>query len=292
MNSDFSFLNDQYPNLFAISELSEKLIYIDPSSSLSKSRLFSEKLSILVWDFEEMGEFIGSQNNRIYRLANANVAPDIIASILHTVRKSGNKASHDGTGSFEEAHFILKKCFQLAKWFYETYEQDYLEVSSYGFPEKENTASDSLSEELERLSKEVTDYKNKIAELNKNKEEVSARKQRSDTRARNLDLSEEDTRLTLIDPKLKEAGWECDTLIFNYKKNKTLPEKNKNMAIAEWPCEVKWADYALFVGTTLYGIVEAKKFANDISTDLRQSNVYAKRIHSTDDFETLGEWQD
>lgn len=292
MNSDFFFLKNQYPNLFAISELSEKLIYVDPSSSLSKSRLFSEKLSLLVWEFEELGEFMGSQNDRIYRLSNVNVAPDIITSILHTIRKSGNKASHDGTGSFQEAHFILKKCFQLAKWFYETYEQDYIENTSYKLPEKENTASDELSKELEKVSQELTDYKNKIAELNKSKEVVTARKQRSDTRARNLDLSEEDTRLTLIDPKLKEAGWECDTLTINYKKNKTLPEKGKNKAIAEWPCDGKWADYALFVGTKLYGIVEAKKYASDISTDLRQSDIYAKRISVDDNFEILGEWQD
>ena len=292
MKSNFDFLQTQYPNLFAISELSEKLIYIDPSSSLAKSRLFSEKLSQLVWEFEALGEFLGSQNDRIYRLSNANVAPDIIASILHTVRKSGNKASHDGTGSFQEAHFVLKKCFQLAKWFYETYEQDYIETSFYTLPEKEDTASDAISEQLEKLSKEFTDYKNKISELNKSKEEVESRKQRSDNRARNLDLTEEDTRITLIDPKLKEAGWECDTLLLNYKSNKTLPQKGRNMAIAEWPCDGKWADYALFVGTTLYGIIEAKKYASDISTDLRQSNIYAKRILETDDFEILGEWQD
>ena len=155
MKTNFSFLQQQYPSLFAISELSEKLIYIDPSSSLAKSRLFSEKLSQLVWEFEELGEFLGSQNDRIYRLSNSNIAPDIIASILHTIRKSGNKASHDGVGSFQEAHFILKKCFQLAKWFYETYEQDYIEITSYTLPEQEDTASDALSEKLEKLSQEL-----------------------------------------------------------------------------------------------------------------------------------------
>src|SRR6056297_646990 len=292
MHSNFDFLQNQYPNLFAISELSEKLIYVDPSSSLAKSRLFSEKLSQLVWEFEELGEFVGNQNDRIFRLSNLNIAPDIIAGILHTIRKSGNRASHDGIGTFDQAKFILKKCFQLAKWFYETYEQDYIESTTYVLQEQIHTASAALSEKLENLSREVADYKNKIAELNKSKEVVTARKKRSDTRARNLDLSEEDTRLTLIDSKLKEAGWECDTLTINYKKNKTLPEKGKNKAIAEWPCDGKWADYALFIGTKLYAIVEAKKYASDISTDLRQSDIYAKRIVPITDFEILGEWQD
>lgn len=290
MNSSFSFLKSTYPNLFAISELAEKLIYVDPSSSLSKTRLFAEKLSLLVWEFEELGEFTGSQNDRIYNLSNANVAPDIISSILHTIRKSGNKASHDGTGSFQEAHFILKKCFQLARWFYETYEQDYIEGITYVLPEKENTVPDHLTQKLEELSQEVADYKSKIAALNSSKEEVESRKKRSTTRARNLDLSEEDTRLTLIDPKLKEAGWECDTLTLNYKSHKTLPVKGKNMAIAEWPCDGKWADYALFIGTTLYAIVEAKKYASDISTDLRQSDIYATRVTTFEETDLLGEW--
>lgn len=290
MISSFSFLQDRYNNLFAISELTEKLIYLDPSSSLAKSRLFAEKLSQLVWEFEEMGDFLGSQNDRIYQLSGSNIVPDIIINILHTVRKSGNKASHDGTGSFQEAHFILKKCFQLAKWFYETYEQDYLGGLNYILPGKENTVPDELTEKLEKLSQELTDYKSKIAELNKSKQEVTARKQRSYVRAKNLDLSEEDTRLTLIDPKLVEAGWECDTLNLNFRTNKTLPQKGRNMAIAEWPCDGKWADYALFVGTKLYGIVEAKKYASDISTDLRQSDIYAKRVVENDDFEILGAW--
>ncbi|MEN1785566.1 MAG: type I restriction-modification system endonuclease [Bacteroidota bacterium] len=290
MKPNFYFLKELYPNLFAISELSEKLIYVDPSSSLSKSRLFAEKLSQFVWDFENLGEFVGSQNDRIYRLSNTNCIPDIINGILHTIRRSGNKASHNGTGSFQEAHFILKKCFQLAKWFYETYEQDFIATLTYVLPKNESTISDELRLKLEKLSEEVANYKDKIEALNKNKEEILARKQRSDTRAKNLDLNEEDTRLTLIDAQLTEAGWECDTEKLNYRTNKTLPQKGSTMAIAEWPCNGKWADYALFVGTSLYGIVEAKKYASDISTNLRQSDLYAKRISPKDGVKLLGDW--
>ena len=35
------------------------------------------------------------------------------------------------------------------------------------------------------------------------------------------------------------------------------------MAIAEWPTGKKRADYALFIGTQLYAIIEAKKYATD-----------------------------
>jgi type I restriction enzyme R subunit len=48
------------------------------------------------------------------------------------------------------------------------------------------------------------------------------------------------------------------------------------MAIAKWPAGTGRADYALFVGTELYELVEAKRYAQNISTDLRQSEIYAE----------------
>lgn len=291
MSSNFSFLKPNYPELFTISELSERLLDVDSNSSLAKSRLFSEKLVSLIWEFENLEDFNGNQVDRINQLFYKNCIPEIVKDILHTIRKLGNKATHDGNSNKQEALFILKKCFSLAKWFYETYENDYLGNIEYTLP-KQDEAIDvkALQQQLELLSKEVYNYKQKIESLNSSPEAVENRKQRSFSNANNIHLDEADTRITLIDKQLAEAGWECDTTTINYKKNKTLPEKGKNKAIAEWPCNGKWADYALFVGTELYGIVEAKKYATDISTDLYQSKIYAKLVNAEDYFTFLGEW--
>ena len=290
MASSFSFLQKDYPELFTICEIAEELIHLDPSSTLSKARVFSEKLSALIWDFEQMGDLQGTQVDRVNQLYYKNILPEIVKGILHTIRKSGNKASHDGTGSREEAMFILKKCFQLAKWFYETYNNDYVEQKEYQLPKANQNNVDDLTAQLENLSRQVVDYENKIQALNQSKEVTEARKRRGESIAKNLDLNETDTRLLLIDPKLRAAGWECDTETLNYKSNKTLPEKGRMMAIAEWPCDGKWADYALFIGKSLYAVVEAKKYASDISTDLRQSKIYAECLQQKDDIEFLGEW--
>ncbi|MCG9792796.1 type I restriction-modification system endonuclease [Flavobacterium algicola] len=290
MASTFSFLEINYPELFTISELSERLIYIDPSSSLSKSRLFSEKLAQLIWQFEDLAPFEGNQVERINQLFYKSCIPDVVRDIFHAIRKSGNKASHDGSGSKQEALYILKKSFQLAKWFYETYENDYIETTEYQLPEDDQKVSlDKLNAELERLSKQVVDYQTKVATINATPELVTARQQRAVTNANNIGKTEAETR-AIIDEQLRDAGWECETEKLNYKKNKSLPEKGKNKAIAEWPCNGKWADYALFVGLELYGIVEAKKFATDISTDLHQSKIYAERIEIQDNFKLLGNW--
>lgn len=290
MISKFSFLENNYAELFTISELSEKLIHVDPSSSLAKSRLFSEKLAQLIWQFEDLDDFQGNQVDRINHLFYENAIPDVVKDIFHTIRKSGNKASHDGSGTKQEALYILKKCFQLARWFYETYEDDYIEIAEYQLPEDNQKVSiDKLNAELDRLSKQVVDYQAKVANINATPDLVIERQKRALANANNIGKTEAETR-AIIDEQLREVGWECDTDTINFKKNKSLPEKGKNKAIAEWPCNGKWADYALFVGLELYGIVEAKKFATDISTDLHQSKIYAERIEAQEEFKLLGNW--
>lgn len=291
MNSKFYFLNSNYKELYTICELSEKLIHIDPNSSLSKTRLFAEKLAVLIWQFEELEFFDGKQVDRINQLFYKNCIPEIVKDIFHTIRKSGNRASHVGESSYQEALFNLKKAFQLARWFYETYENEYVEESVYVLSEKEtNEDVEQLKAELEKLSQEVQNYQEKIKTLNASETSVQERKERAFKSANNIQLDEFETRTILIDKQLQKAGWECDTEVLNFKRYKTLPQKGRNIAIAEWPCNGKWADYALFVGTELYGIVEAKKFATDISTDLHQSKIYAERIESSDDFSLLGQW--
>jgi type I restriction enzyme R subunit len=291
MTSKFFFLQSNYPELFTISELAEKLYYVDPSSSLAKSRLLSEKIAILIWQFEALGTFEGNQAERINQLFYSNCIPEVVKDIFHSIRKSGNRATHDGNSSNHEALFVLKKCYQLARWFYETYENTFLEPEVYVLPENHQEKTlETLTNELSKLSKEVTNYQNKIALLNDSPAAISRRKEKSSQNAGKINLDETETRLLLIDKQLANAGWECDSISINYKKNKTLPEKGKNKAIAEWPCNGKWADYALFVGTELYGIVEAKKYATDISTNLHQSKIYAECVETSSDFRTLGQW--
>ena len=84
---------------------------------------------------------------------------------------------------------------------------------------------------------------------------------------------------------------EVDSVDVDFKTKRAVAQRGKNIAIAEWPAGKNWADYALFVGTELYGIVEAKKWAQDISTDLYQSKVYAELVDASNEAKLLGEWQ-
>lgn len=96
--------------------------------------------------------------------------------------------------------------------------------------------------------------------------------------ASHIDLDEAATRV-LIDQQLREAGWEADSVALNYRSHRTTPEPGRNMAIAEWPCEGgDRADYALFTGTRLVAVVEAKRASKNVSGDIEQAKRYARGI--------------
>ena len=71
-----------------------------------------------------------------------------------------------------------------------------------------------------------------------------------------IDLDEQATR-ALIDQQLRDRGWDADNNDLRYSKG-SRPVKGQNVAIGEWPTESGPADYALSVGNTCVGIVEAK----------------------------------
>lgn len=72
-----------------------------------------------------------------------------------------------------------------------------------------------------------------------------------------INLDEAATR-AIIDQQLQRAGWVADTRELRYAKG-ARPIKARNLAIAEWPTASGPADYALFAGLTLVGVVEAKR---------------------------------
>lgn len=261
-NSNFSFLQAAYPDLFTLGVLAERLIAIDPNSSLTKSRLFAEKLTSLIWSFEELEITSETQVYKINKLYDNGIIPEIIKDILHLIRKSGNRATHTGNSSREEALFILKKLFKLSIWFFETYENTMVSDVEYVEPTWTSTDDEikELNHKLQCLEKQVLNYKDKIEDLNRSLDSKQKRRKRSVSAANLIELNEDETRIMLIDPALRKAGWECDTHFLNYRIYHTMPAKGRNMAIAEWRCGNIRADYALFIGTTLYGIIEAKRF--------------------------------
>lgn len=91
-----------------------------------------------------------------------------------------------------------------------------------------------------------------------------------------INLDEAATR-AIIDQQLTDAGWEADTETIRHSKG-VRPTKGRNLAIAEWPTYSGPADYALFAGTTLVGVVEAKRRNRNVMSVLEQAERYAADI--------------
>ena len=97
--------------------------------------------------------------------------------------------------------------------------------------------------------------------------------------ASQVQLDERETR-RIIDAQLRQAGWEADTETLRYSKG-TRPQRGRNMAIAEWPCDGYAADYVLFQGLTPIAVVEAKRKNVDVSGALQQARRYSRTFSAS-----------
>ncbi len=115
--------------------------------------------------------------------------------------------------------------------------------------------------------------------------------EQAEAASREIELDEAATR-DIIDRHLTSRGWLADTRNLTYA-NGTRPVKGQNMAIAEWPTTTGPADYALLVGTTLVGVVEAKRKRKNVSAALGQSERYSKGFKLGSDGQFAGRpWGD
>lgn len=296
MSTNFSFLRQEFSILTHIGESAEAYLHQDPVYTLNRLRLFGEKLTEILFD-EHAIEFPDDNtfHNRLKILESQKLLPRVIQDLFFLIRKKGNLAVHDNVGTFAEAKQGLNAAFQIGKWFYETYANGNLNVASLLFQEPINTqaetqlAAQKREEEYQALEKKLADLLAERATTGLTTAQQQAIQERSERAARKIAMSEAQTR-ELIDEMLRKAGWEADTGAINFKTHKTVPQKGKNKAIAEWPAGQGWADYALFVGTDLYGFVEAKRYAQDISTDLRQPKIYAEQVQPANGATLLGQW--
>ncbi|HMR78000.1 MAG TPA: type I restriction-modification system endonuclease, partial [Polyangiaceae bacterium] len=107
--------------------------------------------------------------------------------------------------------------------------------------------------------------------------ETTARIEQAAQASEDINLDEAATR-RLIDRQLQQDGWEADTQALTFDRG-ARPTKGRNLAIAEWPCETDGkagrADYVLFVGLTVVGVVEAKRKHKDVAGVIPQAKRYS-----------------
>ncbi|HGF7843904.1 type I restriction-modification system endonuclease [Enterococcus faecium] len=296
MKTNFSYFTVEWELFKNLGESAEQSIYRDPNAAIVKIRSLAEKMTDAIFKLEGIDPWgLNSQVEKLNTLQNKDVLPDELVNVFHMIRKTGNKAAHDGSyGTTSEAINMLQMAFYISCWFMEVYVSYDFNSPKFIVPidnEKEQAEririlEQQLQEQEERFKEQLE--KVRIYPVEDDKENRKARRYRSKRYAQNYPPNEKQTRI-LIDEQLRNAGWEANTDELNYKCKKTMPEKNRKMAIAEWKCGTGYADYALFDGLMLVGIVEAKPYGKDIAGDLVQSKEYARDVQVLDGINLVNE---
>lgn len=285
--SNFEYLNKYYPQLAKLGSTAECYLYSDPNACIYKLGLLSETIVNAVFDIEKLA--IPEDKNtlaiKIRLLKKECILPKIINDILYALRIKRNDAVHAGLDSVENAKILLKMAYSLSNWFVEVYMDWQYKAEPFVLPEEIPTT------DYEKIIKEkeaqINALNKQIVQMHIVQEANSIeRKKQAKTVSEGLDISEDETRF-FIDEQLRRVGWTVDTKELRYSKG-ARPQKGINQAIAEWPTDSKvsktgYADYALFIGLQLVGIIEAKKAMSDISSVVDyQCKDYSKCVKEKD----------
>ena len=284
--SNFTFLEERWSDLAKLGYFAEKNLHSDPSTSIIKQGICAEFMVKYMLAYEGIEEPEGYDNtpaNRIKLLKAAGCLPYNVKNTLYLLKEARNDAAHEGKGEFKTAKENLKLLYELSVWFMQMYGDWDYKPKSFVEPSDiivDVTTLEKENDELEQQNKKLQIELQKIREQAEKDQEKRILKYKR--KIFEAELTEAQTR-KIIDSQLRSVGWEVDTAKLTYAAG-ARPEKGKNKAIAEWPTDSTvykngYADYALFVGEKLVGIVEAKRESKNISAVIDgQCKEYARMI--------------
>lgn len=282
--SNFQTTEEEYRQYAKLATSAESLVYSDPKSSVAVFGNFAEQLTREIMHLEGFGDWNLKQIDRINELKYRGDYPPIVTKYLDDIRHIRNLADHDHqfVVSKKQALEVDKKAYIIWNYFLEVYSQD--EVKEYKTPIDQANIFQLQQEQIEQLKKELEEARKVQKPVEVSKEIQAKRHKISVQFAKKHQLTEAETR-QLIDRQLQQAGWEADSENLNNWKYKTAPQKGHNMAIAEWVLpNGQRADYALFKGLEFYGIVEAKKWDQDIAGQMAQPKEYSREVPFRSDY--------
>ena len=291
--SQFSFLAEEFPNVFAAAEWAERHALSDPGPSVIYARKALE--SGVKWMFEfDRGlpqPYEDQLNAYLNEPAFKALANGLVYNVARKIQKAGNKAVHDAKAPSKlEAIEVLSALFQFCFWLAFTYGRESKPDPRIKFNPQLLTAAKMASEagtltqrqELEAALAEQVDQtavvKQRAAELSMTVAELeaeraaligevaAAKKAAESVPVEAHDWSEFETRKYKIDALLAEAGWNLTDI------------RDREFEVQGMPNDagVGYVDYVLWGEDGLpLAVVEAKKTMVSPATGQQQAKLYA-----------------
>lgn len=328
-SQNFDHLKDIDRPLAILATHAEKYFVDDANTALIKTRQFAERMTRVIAesagaDISSSATF----SDMLRSIRRDDLVPAEILDILHRLRIDGNAAVHGHDGERRMAFEAIKLCHRLGVWLRASATRQPRLTMPFIPPRLSEGDAPDLKEQVAVLRSELEARSAEAARLADEAEsarsaaldaedrarlaeeeraiyaELAEEAERQATKpvervkakmfikaafdsAKDMDFDEADTRL-LVDEQLRQAGWDVDSATLRHSKG-TRPEKNRNMAIAEWPTSSGPADYALFTGRTLVGLVEAKRKRKNVMSAVDvQATRYSQDIQPEESFDFAG----
>jgi type I restriction enzyme R subunit len=157
MDGNFDHLAKVDPQLARLGKLAEHFFHVDPPTSIGKTRQLAELLAKQVaarggLDLEPRDSF----EDVLRLLRDGGLLPREVGELFHYLRRTGNAAIHENTGSAGDALTSLKVASQLAAWFRRTFlKEPGFRPGPFRPPSPPVDATAQLRAEIEQLRQAV-----------------------------------------------------------------------------------------------------------------------------------------
>lgn len=298
--SNFTFIQTDFPNLYADAIEAEQLTFVSPKASSIFCRSTLENAINWLYDNDRKlsRPYKSDLNALMHEHEFRSMFNQTLFAELNLVRKTGNLAAHGQRVSQNDALASLKYVFRFMRHMAIYYGKTTPETQVFDetlIPNATQQKKDNVenTKQLKKLLDKV-DYKNKqareaesklaqqAAENEQLKEQIEQQQQELATRkaqrekaidiveAVPLEVSEAETRKRYIDLSLKECGWDNLTL------GRDLEYEVSGMPKSTNPSGIGFVDYVLWGDDGLpLAVIEAKKTMADPRKGKHQAELYA-----------------
>ena len=290
------------PELYQLAAFAQDYACSDPQSALVKMRCLMEKIVGVIYAKLQLPVY---PNASIVDKLNADsftsVVPSKIIDKLHAIRKSGNRAAHEGKVSQQEAVWILQECYFVSGYFYVAYcGGDAKNLPEFVAPDCTKLAEQTdaqfarenkqlqakLAEHEARLKQALDELKAAEAAQLKAQQEAASLKKAIDEGAvakakagfatmSGINFNEAQTRARIIDMDLRAAGWNVSL------DDSSTEQVRKEFEVDGQPTATGkgYADYVLFDDDELpLAVIEAKRTRESVEKGRQQAILYANAL--------------